>query len=66
MNGNSQKIVATIMLAMLGWLIADQRGLRSYVRMEISAIRSDIADLRERMARLECLFEGNLDREDTQ
>lgn len=53
MNGNAQRIVATVMIAMLGWLIADQRGLRSYVRSELSSMRSDIADLRERMARLE-------------
>ena len=63
MNGNSQRIVATIMLAMLGWLIADQRGLRSYVRSEVSAVRSDIAELRERMARLEGLFERHLNKE---
>ncbi len=63
MNGNSQRIVATIMLAMLGWLIADQRGLRSYVRSEVSAVRSDIAELRERMARLQGLFEGHLNKE---
>ena len=49
MNGNAQRIVATVMLAMLGWLIADQRGLRS----EVVEVREDIADLRERMARLE-------------
>lgn len=53
MNGNAQKVVATVMLAMLGWLIADQRTLRSYVRPEISAVRGDMADLRERMVRLE-------------
>lgn len=52
------------MLAMLGWIIAGQRSLRSYVRSEISAVRADIADLRELMARLEGLFEGHLNRED--
>ena len=31
MNGNAQKIVATVMLATLGRLIADQRGFRSPV-----------------------------------
>lgn len=49
MNGNAQRIVATAILAMLAWLVADQRGLRGEVRQ----IHSDIADLRERMARLE-------------
>ena len=53
MNDNAQRIVAAAMLAMLAWLIADQRSLRSYVHSEISAVRDDIADLRERMARLE-------------
>ena len=53
MNVNVQGIVAALILAMLGWLIVDQRSLRGYVRTEITAIRSDIADLRERMARLE-------------
>ena len=64
MNGKGQAVVAAVMIAMLGWLIADQRSLRSYVHSEISAVRDDIADLRERMARLEGLFEGHLNRED--
>ena len=33
-------------------------------RDEIAGTRSDIADLRERMARLEGLFEGHLERDD--
>ena len=45
---------------MLGWLITDQRSLRSYVHAEVSTVRSDISDLRERMARLEGLFEGHV------
>ena len=53
MNGNAQKIVATVVIAMLGWIIMDQRSLRG----EVIDIRSDIGDLRERMARLE----GRLD-----
>ncbi|MDE0626301.1 MAG: hypothetical protein OXH99_07880 [Bryobacterales bacterium] len=53
MNGNTQKIVATVMLVMLGWLIADQSRLRGYVRTEIADVQSDIADLRERLERLE-------------
>ncbi len=45
-------IVATVALG--GALVPGQRAMRS----EISDIRKDIADLRERMARLEGLFEG--------
>ena len=32
--------------------------LRSYVHGEITVVRKDIAEVRERMARLEGLFEG--------
>ena len=45
-------IVATIALA--GAIVPGQRTMGS----EISDIRRDIGDLRERMARLEGLFEG--------
>ena len=45
-------IVSTIALA--GALVPGQRAMR----IEISNIRKDIADLHERMARLEGLFEG--------
>ena len=53
MNGKAQWIVATIMLAMMGWIVAEQRALRSCQRSEIRALREDIADLREGMVRLE-------------
>ena len=59
MNGNAQKIVAAVVIAMLGWIITDQRALRS----EVTEVRNDIADLRERMAKLEGLFEGFTKRE---
>ena len=56
MNGKGQAIVATLMLAMMGWLAVEQR-----------LMRGDVADLRERMARLEgrvdtmvTLFEGHV------
>jgi hypothetical protein len=63
------------MLALLGWIVLEQRSFRSHVQTEIAAVRSDvatlrsevhadIAGLRERMARLEGLFEGHLNRED--
>ena len=42
MNGKGQAIVAAVMLAMLGWIVTEQR-----------LVRGDITDLRERMARLE-------------
>ena len=66
MNGRLLRVVATLIVAMLGWLIADQRSLRSYVGSEISAVRDDIAGLRERMARLERLFEGHSSRGEAQ
>ena len=45
-------ILGTVIVALLGWLVAEQRSLRS-----------DVSDLRERMARLEDLFEGLTKRE---
>ena len=45
-------VLGTVIVALLGWLIAEQR-----------TMRSDISDLRERMARLEGLFEGFTKRE---
>ena len=53
MNGKAQGIVATIMLAMMGWIVAQQRGLRPCLGSEITALREDIANLREDLARLE-------------
>ena len=53
------------MIAMLGWVITDQRALRSEVndlRNEARSLRNKVhaefADLHERMASLEGLFEG--------
>ncbi len=40
-------ILAAVNLALLGWIVAEQR-----------IMRRDIGDLRERMARLEGLFDG--------
>ena len=67
MNENAQKIVAASTLALLGWIVLEQRSLRSHVQTEIAAVRSDVSDLRERMARLEGrvdtmvdLFEGHV------
>lgn len=40
-------VLGTIIVALLGWIVAEQRQMRS-----------DIGDLRERMARLEGLFDG--------
>ena len=55
-NGKGLTIVVALIsagmaliLAMLGWLAVEQR-----------ATRSDVADLRERMARIEVLFEGHV------
>lgn len=45
-------IFGAVIVALLGWLVAEQRSLRS-----------DVSDLRERMARLEGLFDGFTRRE---
>ena len=63
MNGNAQRIVATIMLAMLGWIIADQRSLRGEIRSLDQRLTHLEVSLSERMARLEGLFEGFTKRE---
>ena len=47
-------ILGTVIVALLGWLVAEQRSLRS-----------DVSDLRERMARLEGLFDGFTKKEAT-
>ena len=53
MNGNAQRIVATVMLAMLGWIIADQRSLRGEIRsLDEHMTRLEVT-LSERIARLE-------------
>ena len=46
---------------MLGWIVADLRSFKSQVHPDFAAVRSDIADLRERMARLEGLFQVDLE-----
>lgn len=53
MNGRAQALVATAMLVLLGWIVLEQRSFRSFVHTELAGVRSDIGDLRERMARLE-------------
>ena len=42
MNGKSQTVVATAILALLGWIVIQQQMLQA-----------NVGDLRERMARLE-------------
>ena len=63
MNGNAQRVVATVMLAMLGWIIADQRSLRGEIRSLDERLTRLEVSLSERMARLEGLFEGFTKRE---
>ena len=46
-------VVATIIVAMLGWIVAEQRAVRGEVR----GLSADVAQLRERMAKLEGMFE---------
>lgn len=47
MTGSLLPVFGAVIVALLGWIVAEQRSLRS-----------DVSDLRERMARLEGLFEG--------
>lgn len=54
-----QALLAGGLFSMLGWVISEQRALRRDVRC-------DFAGLRERMARLEGLFEGFTQREAVQ
>ena len=63
MNGNAQRVVATVMLAMLGWIIADQRSLRGEIRSLDERLTRLEVSLSERMARLQGLFEGFTKRE---
>ncbi len=63
MNRMTESIVAAAILAMLGWIAADLRSFRSQNPADLAEVRGGIADLRERMARLEGLFEGFTKRE---
>ena len=47
----------------LGWIAADLRSVKSQTHADLAEMRGDIADIRERMARLEGLFEGFTKRE---
>lgn len=68
MNGKGLIIAIIGVGASLGGLILNgQRTTNRAIaelRVEMGEVREDIADLRERMARLEGLFEGHLSRED--
>ena len=78
MNGRGQIIALVVVGVSLGGLILNGQRLTNSaigelrievadVRNEVAVLRTevhaDIADLRERMARLEGLFEGHLNRE---
>ena len=56
----SAELVATAILGVslvsLGWKASSD--IRRELKQEIHYVREDVADLRERMARLEGLFEG--------
>ena len=45
-----------VSLISLGWKVSTD--IRQELKQEIHHVRGDVADLRERMARLEGLFEG--------
>lgn len=53
MTGLAQKVVAGLVIAMLGWIIADQRGLRGEVRALDQRMTRLEVSLSERLARLE-------------
>lgn len=71
MNGKDLIIaILSVGVGLGGLILNGQRstsraidGLRIEFRTDLAEIRSGIADLRERMARLEGLFEGHLNRE---
>ena len=67
MNGKAIIIaVVSVGVGLGGLILNGQRTTHraiSELRGEIREIRSDVGDLRERMARLEGLFEGHLNRE---
>lgn len=50
-----------VSLVSLGWKVSSD--IRRELKQEIHYVREDVADLRERMARLEGLFEGFTRRE---
>ena len=50
-----------VSLVSLGWKVSSD--IRQELKQEIHYVREDVADLRERMARLEGLFEGFTRRE---
>ena len=56
----SAELIATailgVSLASFGWKVSSD--IRHELKQEIHYVREDVADLRERMARLEGLFEG--------
>ena len=56
----SAELVATAILGVslvsFGWKVSSD--IRHELKQEIHYVREDVADLRERMARLEGLFEG--------
>ena len=71
MDGKGVTIaVGTTSVALGGLILNGQRStnraienMRTQVNRDFAEVRSDIAELRERMARLEGLFEGHLNRE---
>ena len=56
MNSNEQSIVATVMLAMLVWTIADRLSLREEILSLDRRLTSVEASLPEDIARLDALF----------
>ncbi len=56
----SAELIATAILGVslvsFGWKVSSD--IRHELKQEIHYVREDVADLRERMARLEGLFEG--------
>ncbi len=64
MNISPELIAIAILgvaLVSLGWKVSSD--IRQELKQEIHYVREDVADLRERMARLEGLFDGFTRRE---
>lgn len=50
--------IITVGVALAGMILISNRDLRNEMRAELKEIRADLADVRDRVARIEGLFEG--------
>ena len=57
--------IVTVGVAIAAVTVPSLYGFRKEMRADFAAVKNDIAGLRERMARLEGLFDGHLRKEQT-